>query len=260
MPEIAEVELIRRGLEPLIGERLIQVEIFDSKLDSFGPVAPIGQRLEQTLRHGKRLGLLFEEGAVVSLHLRMTGSLLLVEDPRARLRLTFANGQLNFVDPRRFGTVEVGQPEHFADGLGPDLFALKSGTYSLRLAEMMATSELPAKAVLLDQRRVAGIGNYLADEALFAAKISPLAPASTLAAADWKALLDAARRVARNALCAGGATFSDYRQADGSKGSMQNRLKAYGRAGEPCVECGQPLAKTRVAGRGTTYCPRCQSR
>jgi formamidopyrimidine-DNA glycosylase len=258
MPEIAEVEIIRQGLNDLCGSKLKEVQVFDDKLSSFLASAPIGRRLTSTMRHGKRLGLVFDEEIVVSLHLRMTGSLLLEKDPRSRLNFIFGKGIISFVDPRRFGTVEVGDKEHFSDGLGLDLFALNPSTYSPILAQKLQRSTLPAKAVLLDQTRIAGIGNYLADEALWSASISPLSPAKNLEAKDWQKLLLAARRVARAALKAGGASFSDYRKADGTKGQMQTLLKAYGRGGQPCLFCGKNLIKVRVAGRGTTYCPDCQ--
>jgi formamidopyrimidine-DNA glycosylase len=115
------------------------------------------------------------------------------------------------------------------------------------------------KAALLDQRAVAGVGNIYADEALWYAAIHPLAPAGDLDEEQVAALREGVRKALRLGIRRQGATLRDYRGADGRRGRMQHEFRVYGREGEPCERCGAPIAKTRVAGRGTWYCPTCQA-
>jgi formamidopyrimidine-DNA glycosylase len=258
MPEIAEVEIVRQGVDRLVGERLERIRVVDDKLRSF-PVAEVeGATLTGTMRHGKRLGLVFGDD-VVCMHLRMTGSLLLAEDQRSRMTFYFASRPLSFIDPRRFGTVEMRSKEQFSDGLGGDLLRLDADSLADRLVERFGRSKVAAKSALLDQTIVAGVGNYVADEAFWIAKIDPRKEAREVNWKGWSALVAAAQSTARQALRAGGATFSDYQQVDGSSGQMQNLLSAYGRAGMPCLRCGSEMVKARVGGRGTSFCSTCQS-
>lgn len=258
MPEIAEVELVRRGLQALDGSLISRVEILDAKLEELPVGALEGRRVLSCVRHGKLLGLELDNGEVLSFHLRMTGNLLLESHAKARLRLHFEPaGCLSLVDPRRFGTVVLSAAERFGETAGPDLF--DEDLTAAVLAARAGRSRRSLKAVLLDQQVLAGVGNYMADEALWQAKLDPVRPATTLSRAEWRRVLAALRRVAAKALERGGASFSDYRRADGARGEMQEAFKAYGRAGEPCLRCGRSLAKTIVGGRGTTYCQHCQS-
>ncbi len=126
------------------------------------------------------------------------------------------------------------------------------------LAERLAIRRAPLKAVLLDQRVVAGLGNIYADEALWRARISPLLPANALATADVGRLRRAIRASLETGIERQGSTLRDYAKPDGSAGGMQDEFRVYGREGEPCPRCREPIAKTRVGGRGTWYCPRCQ--
>lgn len=258
MPEIGEVELVRRGLEPIVGSTLIDLAVPDIRLgeaESFEMLR--GRIVSDTVRHGKLLGIGFG-GLVLALHLRMTGKLLLERSDRARLLLEFdPAGPLSFADPRRFGTAEVVERSLFGAGLGPDLIG---GDAATALKETGARSRRALKAVILDQSAVAGIGNYVADESLWLSQLHPEAPANTLAEADWDRLIDAARKVVTEAIEAGGASFRDYRRTDGSSGSMQERLLCYGHEGEPCARCGTVLVKRSVAGRGSTFCSACQPR
>jgi formamidopyrimidine-DNA glycosylase len=164
-------------------------------------------------------------------------------------------------DVRRFGTwelLEAGELEDYfaARRLGAE--PLGRSFTAGRLAEALAGRRAPVKAALLDQRAAAGIGNIYADEALWYAQIHPLRPAGELGAGEVAALREGIRRALRLGLRRQGATLRDYRGADGARGRMQEEFRVYGRAGEPCERCGTPIAKTRAAGRGTWYCPRCQ--
>jgi formamidopyrimidine-DNA glycosylase len=257
MPEIAEVEIIRRGLADLAGALIEHVEIFDPRLESL-PVEEVeGSRVVRAVRHGKLLGLALDSGQILAFHLRLTGSLLRERSERARLRVLFEpGGWLSLVDPRRFGTVRLETASDFAASAGPDLF--DEGLTADVLALRGGRSRRPLKAVILDQQVLAGVGNYLADESLWEARLSPQRPAASLSMEEWRTLLAEARAVARRALERGGASFSDYRRVDGTLGGMQETFRCYSRGGEPCLRCGTTLAKATVASRGTTFCPACQ--
>jgi len=257
VPELAEVEIVRRGLEAMAGARIERVEVLDPLLGDLAVSEIEGRRVEGAIRHGKLFGLELDSGKVLAFHLRLTGSLLRERSPRARLRLELApGGPLSLVDPRRFATVRLEDRAGFGSGSGPDL--LDEGLTADLLAVRGGRSKRAVKAVILDQQVLAGVGNYMADEALWDASLSPMRPATSLSQADWRLLLSSARSVAAQALARGGASFSDYRRVDGSLGEMQEAFNCYGHAGEPCRRCGSTLAKTVVSGRGTTYCPSCQ--
>lgn len=254
MPEIAEVEIVRRGLTELVGQTLIKIEA-EPRLALAAQAAEVeGRRLNRVKRHGKLLGLVFADRTIAA-HLRMTGNFSLGEPQGSvRARLRFEHDQLAFGDPRGFGTLEVVPTPSFAGNLGPDLFELPPA-----FVPPAADSARSVKAVLLDQGQVAGIGNYLADEALWSAEVAPTRPARELKAADWKRILEAARKTAEGTLEAGGVSIRDYVDVDGNPGDGQSLLRCYGRAGQPCLRCGTELTKGKVAGRGTTRCPVCQT-
>ena len=273
MPELPEVETIRSLLEPeLRGRRFDQVRILDSRLTR--PEAPElvaaeleGERVADVCRRGKYLIVAFESGRRLLVHLRMTGSLLhrrggLPDDPHRRAIVRLDDGsELAYRDVRRFGTwillESTDAARYVADRLGPE--PLEAAFTTRRLSAALSGRRAPVKAAVLDQRTVAGVGNIYADEALWRARIHPRRPAGELAPEEIAAL----RRGIRAALRAGvegqGATLRDYRDPSGGSGRMQHEFKVYGRDGEPCLRCGTPIEKTRVAGRGTWYCPSCQS-
>jgi formamidopyrimidine-DNA glycosylase len=141
-------------------------------------------------------------------------------------------------------------------GLGPE--PLETGREAF--AALFRGRRGRTKSLLLDQRVIAGIGNIYADEALFAARIHPLTSAARLRAPDLDRLWREMRRVLRRAIAARGTSVSDYRDAEGLEGDFQERLRVYGRAGEPCPRCGTPIRRVVVGGRGTHFCPRCQRR
>jgi formamidopyrimidine-DNA glycosylase len=163
-------------------------------------------------------------------------------------------------DVRRFGTWLVLEPDELEPYLERRVGEepLDALFTAARLGERLARRRAPVKAALLDQRTLAGLGNIYVDEALWRARIHPLRPAETIDRAELRRLHRAIRAALEAAIARQGSTLRDYRLPGGEAGSMQQELKVYGRGGEPCDRCGTPIAKTRVAGRGTWFCPACQ--
>jgi formamidopyrimidine-DNA glycosylase len=296
LPELPEVETIRRQLAPLVeGRRLTRIEILDPRWSR--PLDPLeladvltGRRVECLERRGKYLIWCLEDEVCLVQHLRMTGAVLCEPQPetdhvRVRMELgaprrapaaagaSGAGGasggggprrrRLVIVDPRRFGTGELllGQEaleRFFAARLGLEPFDERFTAEHLRALARGRTA--PIKAFLLDQRRVAGVGNIYADEALFRAGIHPLRPAGRLSLAQLARLRDAVVEVLRDGIDARGATIDDFRHVDGVRGSFQDRFRVHRREGEPCPRCGRTIVKLVVAGRGTYVCERCQPR
>ena len=276
MPELPEVETVRRRLEPvLVGRRFERVEIDDARLTR--PEDPVevaaelvGERVAAVERRGKYLIVRFESRRVLLIHLRMTGNVLHVPagpqadqkpDPhrRAVVRLDDAS-DVAYRDVRRFGTWLLLEPDELDVYLATRLGAEPLGrAFTTKvLAARLANRKAPVKAALLDQRTLAGLGNIYVDEALWRARIHPLRPAGGLDADELRALRDAIAKALAAGIARQGATLRDYRQPDGSRGRMQHEFKVYGRGGQPCDRCGTPIDKIRVGGRGTCYCPNCQ--
>jgi formamidopyrimidine-DNA glycosylase len=273
MPELPEVETIRRRLAPLVqGRTLRTLDVLDSKWCA--PLAPVelrdaleGRGIERLDRRGKYLIWETRDEVYLLMHLRMTGTVLYDAPPGTlytRVRLELDDGHvLSFCDPRRFGTGELalGRPalEAFLDErlgvepLGPDFT-----TEHLYLQTRKRRT--PIKALLLDQRRVAGVGNIYANEALFRARIHPLRAAGALRRPQVAALRDAVVASLEAGLGAGGASIDDFRHPDGVMGAFQNEFLVHSREGKPCTVCGTPVRKFVAAGRGTYACERCQAR
>jgi formamidopyrimidine-DNA glycosylase len=272
VPELPEVETIRRQLAPALeGRRLERIEVLDPRWSEPAPPEAVadalgGRTIERLGRRGKYLVMSLDDDVHLVMHLRMTGNLLLArEEPKhTRVRMTLDDGQkLLFVDVRRFGTGDVllgsdALAEYFASRLGVEPLSPDFTAEALR--DQARGRRQPVKAFLLNQERVAGVGNIYADEALFRARIHPLRPVGTLR----KPQIEALREGVIDALSAGidakGASIDDYRHVDGARGSFQDRFLVHTRAGKPCVRCGATIQKLRAAGRGTYVCPRCQRR
>jgi formamidopyrimidine-DNA glycosylase len=273
VPELPEVETVRRRLAPVLeGRTFERVEITDPRVTR--PLDPVevareleGERVQLVDRRGKYLVVRFESGRALLIHLRMTGSLRhavdgeLEEDPHRRAVVTLDDGSdVAYRDVRRFGTwllLEPSEVDTYIDtrvGREP----LDAAYRATHLAERLAHRRAPIKALLLDQRTVAGVGNIYADEALWRARVHPLTPAGTLSPDEVKALHRGVRESLRAGVRRQGSTLRDYRLPDGSSGNAQERFKVYGRTGLPCERCGTPIDKIRVSGRGTWYCPTCQ--
>jgi formamidopyrimidine-DNA glycosylase len=273
MPELPEVETVRRSLAPsLEGRRFEHVEIADPRLTRpFDPKSVAasleGERVQAVERRGKYLVVRFESGRVLLIHLRMTGSMrhapagTLPDDPYRRAVVRLDDGSdVAYRDVRRFGTWLVLEPDEVDDYLAARVGGepLEQAFRTRDLTARLAARRAPVKAAILDQRTVAGLGNIYADEALWWARIHPLRPAGTLAPDEVQALRRGIRRALARGLERQGSTLRDYRLPDGSAGRMQREFKVYGRTGLPCDRCGTPIEKIRVAGRGTWYCPECQ--
>jgi formamidopyrimidine-DNA glycosylase len=274
VPELPEVETVRAQLEPkLVGRRLERVEISDPRLtrpdDPAGVAAELeGERVAALDRRGKYLIVRFESGRVLLIHLRMTGQLLHVDgdstpaaDAHRHAVVRLDDGSdVVYRDVRRFGTwllVEPGELElYLCRRVGRE--PLGRSFTAKRFGEAISGRRAPIKAALLDQRRLAGVGNIYADEALWRARVHPLEPGGELGPAEVSALHRGIRAALKAGIARQGATLSDYRTPEGGRGAMQDEFKVYGREGEPCERCGTPIEKIRAAGRGTWYCPACQ--
>jgi formamidopyrimidine-DNA glycosylase len=283
MPELPEVETVRRRLAPVLeGRRFERVEIADPRVTR--PLDPLevareleGERVQTVDRRGKYLVVRFESGRALLIHLRMTGSLRhapggelgvgeggvvnLGDDPYRRAVVTLDDGSdVAYRDVRRFGTWLLLEPSdvdmYIDERVGRE--PLDDAYRAKHLAERLEHRRAPIKAALLDQRTVAGVGNIYADEALWRAKVHPLTPANELTADEVKAVYRAVRESLRAGVRRQGSTLRDYQLPDGSSGRAQERFKVYGREGRPCERCGTPIDKIRAAGRGTWYCPNCQ--
>jgi formamidopyrimidine-DNA glycosylase len=230
-----------------------------------------GERVHAVERRGKYLIVRFESGRSLLIHLRMTGSLRHVrggsdrgeppDDPHRRAVVRLDNGSdVAYRDVRRFGTwllLEPGELEpYLASRLGDE--PLDALFTVARLGARLERRRAPIKAALLDQRTIAGMGNIYVDEALWRARIHPLRPAESLDRNELRRLHRAIRAALEAGIARQGSTLRDYRLPDGGEGGMQDEFKVYGRGGEPCDRCGTPIERTRVGGRGTWFCPRCQ--
>jgi len=289
VPELPEVETIRRDLAPLVaGRRIEAVEVDPGTIHllsdlSLGDLrsALVGRRIESLGRRGKYLLFELDDGQALVVHLRMTGRLVwraadappepyerarIVLDASSPLSLDEGEGSgvrvhhLRWSDLRKFGTWRVvGDPEaYLAKRLGPEPIDAAFSFAAFRAAVQGRSASMSIKAVLLDQRRMAGLGNIYVDEALFAARIRPATPANGVSAQALKRLWEATRRVLEQGIENRGASFKDYVDGQGNQGSQHMHVQVFRRTGKPCYACGTPISRTVVAGRGTHFCPRCQ--
>jgi len=265
LPELPEVETERGRLAARIeGRRIAAARIDDARLTR--PEDPLlvaavleGADVEAVERRGKYIVLRLADGHALLVHLRMTGGFRYAPATHERAVLELDDGtRIAYRDTRRFGTWLMLDRED-----AERLLEVKNGPEPLgrsfttrHLAERFANRRAPVKAAILDQRTVAGLGNIYADEALWHARINPLRPAGELGEDEIAALREGIRHALRLGIRRQGADLGDGAYAGGR---MQDELRAYGRDGEPCSRCGTPIAKTRVAGRGTWYCPACQA-
>jgi formamidopyrimidine-DNA glycosylase len=291
MPELPEVETVRRGLAPaMLGARIDTVEL--RRADIRFPFPPsfakrlTGQRIVEMNRRAKYLLFELDGGETLIAHLGMSGSFRMEKtvastpgkfhherskDPKHdHVVLTLDNGWVvTYNDPRRFGFMDLGPTETLEQhprmrGLGAEPLAPEFD--AARLAVLFAGSRAPLKSALLDQKRIAGLGNIYVCEALFRARLAPSRPASILANARGTptraavAISEAIRAVLEEAVEAGGSTLRDHRQANGELGYFQHVFKVYDREGLPCMRelCRGIIKRITQAGRSTFYCPKCQ--
>ncbi|MDM7945913.1 MAG: bifunctional DNA-formamidopyrimidine glycosylase/DNA-(apurinic or apyrimidinic site) lyase [Oceanibaculum nanhaiense] len=275
MPELPEVETVRRGLAPhLEGRRLVHVEARRPDLRWPLPV-DFAQRLQDRTvvalrRRAKYLLAELEDGTVLIAHLGMSGRMLITHGQPPALEkhdhivlATDRDVWIRFNDARRFGamdltTLDALDTHKLLAGLGPE--PLSNAFNGPALAAALAGRRTPIKAALLDQHVVAGIGNIYACEALYRSGLSPRRLAHTVQGGRAERLATAVKQVLAEAIEAGGSTLRDYRQADGELGYFQHAFKVYGREGEACraPDCGRPLRRLVQSGRSTFYCATCQ--
>ncbi|MBY5164438.1 bifunctional DNA-formamidopyrimidine glycosylase/DNA-(apurinic or apyrimidinic site) lyase [Salsipaludibacter albus] len=279
MPELPEVESVRRQLDPLLAGRVVERTWFDDHpAHRFHAIGDLdGQRLVRVDRRGKYLvcplapgphaAVALPRDTMLVLHLGMTGSFRLrgpgdPTDPHVRFQAWLDDDRrLDFRDPRRFGRVSVVRPDEVAEvvptlaRLGPEPL---SDDFTLDgFAADLAATRSPVKVALLNQRLVAGVGNIYADEALWRARINPHA---RRVGRDRAARLHrAVRDVLAEAISREGTTFRDYQMVNGQSGRNADFLQAYGQAELPCQRCGTPMSHVVLGGRGTTYCRTCQT-
>jgi formamidopyrimidine-DNA glycosylase len=268
MPELPEVETIARGLHKRVaGDRIESVWIGSKRELLKSPATKIaatleGARVDQVRRVGKHivfdLNTRKRANSQWIVHLGMTGRMLVATPETemanhthlvARLK---SGRELRFVDPRRFGRLEVQSNSFVGPGTEPLQVSLEG------FIQLFKERKAPIKGALLNQKLLHGVGNIYADESLFRAGIRPRRRAGSLTQQESAKLHAALQEVLKEAIAAGGSSVSDYVDAEGEEGFFQLQHRAYGRGGEPCLVCKTPIKKIIVAGRGTHYCPKCQ--
>lgn len=286
MPELPEVETIRRGLESFLKNAKITKVKVSCEKSFIGPKELAeGAKIVEIRRKGKALLIDLDNGVTMMIHLRMTGQLIFrksgstapsdsfagghptdsffseLPNKQTRVEFDLENGKLFFNDQRKFGfvklleTAEV-ENDSFIKSLAKEPWDMSAEEFEKNL---MRHKSQPIKATILDQKVVAGIGNIYADEALFFAKINPKRETGSLSKKEIETLLEGARTVMQRSIDSGGSTMKTYVKADGTKGDyLRLFAKVFRREGEPCENCGTEIVKIRVAGRGTHICPNCQ--
>lgn len=276
MPELPEVETLRRTLhDPLVGKRIDALHVFWPRtiephaLEKLS-LALVGRSIVGTRRRGKLLIVDLDDGAALTVHLRMTGELLYRPDARTprdadrepylRAVFTLSDGaELCFYDIRKFGRIGYVAPDEALDPAPRIGIEPLSPEFTLPALRALLSRRRAMKPLLLDQTLVAGLGNIYVDEALFRAGIHPLQPADQLTDDQIERLHRSIVAVLSEAIENRGTTFRDYRSGLGESGANKERLRVYGRpAGSVCVECGGTLERLVVGQRGTILCPSCQ--
>ncbi|MDY4761486.1 DNA-formamidopyrimidine glycosylase [Streptococcus thoraltensis] len=274
MPELPEVETVRRGLEKyVVGKQIKDIRFAFAKiavtgLDSFRPLIDGQMTIQAMRRRGKYLIFEFGDLLLIS-HLRMEGKYLMFDrqenvpdNKHFHVFFTFTdNSVLVYQDVRKFGTMEILLPSQevayfVSKKLGPEP---SKETFKLAPFEStLLSSSKKIKPYLLEQTLVAGLGNIYVDEVLWAAKVHPLRLSSSLKKTEIKRLHDETIRILQLGIEKGGSTIRTYRNALGEDGTMQQYLQVYGLTGQPCQRCGAAIEKIQVGGRGSHYCPKCQ--
>ena len=279
MPELPEVETIVRELRPrLLGLRIARIRVGKKTLRRSLGLNRMphltGKRIMNLSRRGKWIVIRFEKDIILLFHLGMTGQLTMVSgeqpalphthliaDLEIRSRRPPGDGwQLRFRDIRRFGCIMLFPNESELDGffkssqLGPEPFGMKPGYWRTCLTRTRRC----LKAVLLDQRVLAGVGNIYSDEALFEARLHPNQSGRTVHSREADRLRRAIMTVLNRAIKKRGSSIRDYVSGNGQQGEYQDEFRVYGRAGQPCPRCQRPIRRIRLAGRSTHYCPGCQ--
>lgn len=274
MPELPEVETVRKGLSQLvIGKKISKVEVFWPKIiERLSPSEfnqrVSGQTIHEIKRRGKFLIFCLDQDVIIS-HLRMEGKYhyfpeITRPNKHVHVVFTFSDGsQLHYQDVRKFGRMCAYHKNHVEEypgiaKLGPEPF---KETFDLKIfQQQLKKSSKAIKPLLLDQKLVTGLGNIYVDESLWQAKIHPETPANELKPKEIQELHHAIIEVLAKAIQAGGTTIRSYVNALGDAGNFQVELNAYGQEGMPCPRCGTPIQKIKVVQRGTHFCPKCQKK
>jgi formamidopyrimidine-DNA glycosylase len=276
MPELPEVETMRRGIAPIVGSRIEDMECPRSRLCPITIEPPLGRFRRRVAgrsvvsvgRAGKRVLLELDSGDRIVIEPRMTGRVLIQAPPDAgHVRVVFrlsggAAEELLFWDSRGLGVVRLLAPADFVRRLGPDKLGPDALAISAKeLGKQLGASRRAIKVALLDQSVLAGVGNLYASELLHRAKLPPELPCSRLRPADWQRVQAAMQEVLQEALAHQGSTLADgtYRTVQGEAGRYQDQHRVYQRAGQPCVQCGKSkIMRIVQVQRSTFYCPNCQ--
>ena len=292
MPELPEIETIKRGLQGLIlNTKIVQCEVLNAKSFRGDAGQLVGQKFVKIDRKGKALLVRLDDGRTILGHMRMTGQLIYIgperiasdlmngdrfaaghpdgnfvaEMPSRHTRVWFEfedGGRLFFNDLRKFGFLALMNDEDlardkFLQSLAPEPWDMAPDAFYDIMQKHAKTN---VKAVLLNQKLIYGLGNIYADEACYMVGIFPGTLAGDLTRSQTDALLEACCNVMRRSIDSGGSTMKDYVKPDGTRGNYLDKFaQVFRRDGEPCLKCGTTILKTRVAGRGTHYCPHCQS-
>ena len=280
MPELPEVETIRRGLSKLIlNKKIVQVDILEKKSFFGSKTGVLNTKIIDLRRRGKALIFDLDNKNSFLIHLRMTGQLIFVGNERfagghpnenfiselpnkqTRVMFCFSDGtKLFFNDQRKFGFVKIMktsevESDDFVSKLGKEPWEMRNEDFFKKIHG----KNICVKAALLDQEIIAGLGNIYADESLFFAGVRPDRKCSSLSIEEVSKIIEGARKTMEDSLDAGGSTIRNYVKADGTRGDyLELFAKVYGREGKECVKCGEKIRKIRVAGRGTHFCERCQ--
>jgi formamidopyrimidine-DNA glycosylase len=265
MPELPEVETIKRDLEKIIlNKKIAQVHVYHPAVirqmqpDKFKKELQ-GARIKNILRKAKVLILELSNGKSLVIHLKMTGQLIYPGDSKkSRVSFHLSDGKtLDFNDQRLFGELRLlddWRSLKFIQGLGPEPFDLTLDEFK----KMLSQKKTKIKTLLMDQTFISGIGNLYAAETLFDARIHPERPASSLSDKEKEALFNSIKDVLTKAIKYGGSSVDDYVRVSGKPGDYVSHHKVYGRGSKPCLICKTPIKKISLAGRGTYFCPRCQ--
>lgn len=291
MPELPEVETIRMGLEKrIIGKKIASIDVRYPKSFTGKKEDVVGEKVMEIVRRAKVLGITLEKSLTLLFHLKMTGQLVYRQElgiknrelgdqfagghpdhnwhaklPNSTTAIIFRFGdgsELFFNDLRKFGWCKVvassDLSELFKNEYGPEPFD-RTFDHEYLMREATKIPNRKIKQFLTDQKIIAGIGNIYADEILFEAQISPLRPVKDVKLTEWKKVVGDTKKVLEMAIKYGGTTDSDYVNAEGGKGGMQDHLRVYRKTGQPCPDgCGGSIKRIVVGGRGTHYCPSCQ--
>ena len=256
MPELPEVETLSRQLQKKIcGCKILSSKVYDDKLANIKNVR--GRRVITVEREGKMIDILLDNGNHILVHLRMTGRFLWQENSvkpkHSHWKITFRNGNLFLIDPRRFATVKI--VKKLEGDPGKDIFK----KFDLKwFVKKYGSRKTKVKSLIMDQKALSGIGNIYACEILYGAKINPERAAATLVHDDWGKIFYHTKNLLKVAIERRGTSISDWRDLYGRKGENQYELKVYGQEGKNCCSCGSNIERIKQGGRSTFYCPNCQ--